>query len=93
MSRPDPTYRLYSQFWEKDGTPIRCFICMCPDYRQLIVDTLDGQLCEYKDECCNCGTYLSYWSYGHYADTEPMSDRDILEISYKVAYGKGKIKL
>lgn len=57
---------LWPRYFCKDGEPKRCAWCGCTEFKQTVVDRLDGTPCEVAHDCTNCPNRPGYWSYGYW---------------------------
>jgi len=52
-------------FINSNGSPKRCHNCGNKNFKDKIIDTLDGHtILEYESYCIKCNTLSGYWSYG-----------------------------
>ena len=52
-----------SDYFKDDGTPIKCFVCGCPDLKDRVMDAIEHTVCEVEVSCAH-GHKVGYWAYG-----------------------------
>lgn len=81
--------KFHDKFWHRDGTPKRCWRCISPSYDWVGLDSIEGQVCEYKYVCSKCNAVLAYWAYGYYdCDHEMTSEAEFKQM--RVEYQRWK---
>lgn len=51
---------------EQNSEPLTCHKCLCTKFDEKVLDSIDWTVCEIEYKCKNCGTFVSYWSYGYF---------------------------
>lgn len=65
-TKGDIRARVFLGLTEEDGTPTMCPECLGNEFYDKVIDTIQGQACEYETICKSCDYTCGYWSYGNY---------------------------
>lgn len=62
-----------SDYFESSCKPIKCFTCDSENITEIVTDTLDMRVHEFKCICDECGEEVGYWAHGYYDPAYSMA--------------------
>lgn len=70
--------------YDGNGACIKCPNCKSRNINQKVLDTIEGNVCEYQEYCGDCQKVVGYWAYGSNDPSFKLNDPSLQMFFYRV---------